>query len=85
MADEGKEDDPMNDADELDEDQQACVQSEAPHVLMCCGPGSGKTRTVAALCQHLIDVRGLDPSSLLVITFTNKAAGELRERIQHAF
>lgn len=72
-----------DDALDVDEDQRQCVESEAPHVLMCCGPGSGKTRTVAALCRHLIEERGLEPSSLIVVTFTNKAASELRERISH--
>lgn len=68
---------------DVDDDQRRCVESEAAHVLMCCGPGSGKTRTVAALCRHLIEERGFEPSSLMVVTFTNKAASELRERISH--
>ena len=50
-------------------------------LLVLAGPGTGKTATIVETVAHRIEDRGLDPARVLVLTFSRKAAGELRERI----
>ncbi len=65
----------------LDREQREVVLSEEDHTLVIAGTGAGKTTTVAAKVRYLVEKRNIDPSKILVISFTNKAVGELRERI----
>lgn len=66
----------------LDDDQRRVVLTDEDYSLVIAGAGAGKTTTVAAKVKYLVDKKGIDPSQILVISFTNKAVNELRTRIQ---
>ncbi len=65
----------------LDEAQQRVVDHKGGPLLVLAGPGTGKTTTIVAAVAERIERRGIDPSRILVLTFSRKAAGELRDRI----
>jgi DNA helicase-2/ATP-dependent DNA helicase PcrA len=66
---------------ELDADQRAAAEIVAGPLLIVAGPGSGKTRTLTYRIAHLIAEHGAAPASCLAITFTRRAAQEMRERL----
>ena len=66
----------------LDEDQRKVVLTDEDYSLVIAGAGAGKTTTVAAKVKYLVDKQNIDPKQILVISFTNKAVNELKDRIQ---
>lgn len=65
----------------LDDDQRKVVLSDEDYTLVIAGAGAGKTTTVAAKVKYLVEKRGVSPEQILVVSFTNKAVGELKDKL----
>lgn len=68
--------------DELNEEQRRAVEHSGTPLLILAGAGSGKTKTLTYKAANLIFQKIIRPDELLMVTFTNKAAGEMRERVE---
>ena len=67
--------------DNLNQNQkEAVIYNDGPSLIIA-GAGSGKTRVLTHRIAHMIEECGINPFNVMAITFTNKAAGEMRERV----
>jgi DNA helicase II / ATP-dependent DNA helicase PcrA len=74
----------INGSPTLNPQQQAAVEHYQGPALVIAGPGTGKTKVLTQRIQHLIENRHIEPEHILAVTFTNKAAAEIGERVRQA-
>lgn len=69
----------------LNGEQWEAAAADDPAVAVIAGPGTGKTKTLVSRIAYLIEKKKVDPASITAVTFTRKAAQEMRQRLQHQF
>ncbi len=68
--------------EKLNDKQREAVFATEGYVRVIAGAGSGKTKLLVSRYAYLVQDYGIDPANILCITFTNKAAGEMKKRIR---
>ena len=69
----------------LNQEQWEAVSSSSPAITVIAGPGTGKTKTLVSRIAYLVEKRGIHPAQITAVTFTNKAAHEMRVRLEKHF
>ncbi len=69
----------------LDEEQRIAILTDEDYNLIIAGAGAGKTTTMAAKVKFLVDIKKVDPNDIILISYTNKAVSELKQRINKDF
>lgn len=69
----------------LNQEQWEAVSTSSPATAVIAGPGTGKTKTLVCRIAYLIEKRGVHPSHITAVTFTNRAANEMRTRLKEHF
>ncbi len=72
----------LTETNALNPEQQAAVSSAQPTIAVIAGPGTGKTKTLVSRIAYLVEERGVKPSEITAVTFTNQAASEMRQRLE---
>jgi len=70
---------------QLSDEQQRIIHSTARFISVVAGPGAGKTRTLVEKIAYLTEKAGVNPGEITAVTFTNRAAGEIRDRLLQLF
>ena len=65
----------------LDDDQRRVILTDEDYCLVIAGAGAGKTTTVAAKVKYLVEKKNINPAQILVVSFTNKAVQELKDKL----
>ena len=69
----------------LDSEQRKVIADDSKYLMVVAGAGSGKTTTMSAKVKYLVEIKKIDPEKIVLISFTNKAVEELKERINKDF
>ncbi|MEG2322013.1 MAG: UvrD-helicase domain-containing protein [Bacilli bacterium] len=69
----------------LDKEQRIAILTDEDYNMIVAGAGSGKTTTMAAKVKYLVEIKKVDPKNIILISYTNKAVNELKERINKQF
>lgn len=69
----------------LDQEQRKIILDDSQNCMVVAGAGSGKTTVITAKVKYLVDIKKINPKEILVISFTNKAIDELKQRINMDF
>lgn len=69
----------------LDEEQRIAILTDEDYNMIIAGAGSGKTTTIAGKVKYLVDIKKINPKDIIIISFTNKAVMELKQRINNDF